>query len=152
MSDVDDLMKQLEGFGEKVDSIDLVLLEIGSDLVNQLRDRAPVDTGDLKRSLKAVVENNTLRIFMNYYGPFQAFGVVGRDEDRAVSVPFGISPRPLSEPKYKFQPIFEPVGGPLPYAARLSIRSRGLRATGWIDLEILKRRFIEKLSQTYTNL
>lgn len=54
------------------------------ELVTQLRNRAPVDTGDLKRSIsfQSTTSNTSIKtqLSMNYYGLFQDKGVNGRLE------------------------------------------------------------------------
>ena len=152
MPTVEDFLNQLQDLGTQVDSVDLLLSEIGSQIVSEMTPRAPVDTGALKNSIRSVVENNILKIQMLYYGPFQNYGVVGREEDRAVDVPFGINPPPASGSKYKFKPVAGPVGGPLPLAARMTIRRRGLSAQGFFDLQQMKNDIIRKLESSFTNL
>jgi hypothetical protein len=152
MADVQDFLDQLSDLGTRVDSVDLLLSEIGSQIVNDITARAPVDTGALKSSIRSVVENNILRIQMLYYGPFQNYGVVGTLEDRAVDVPFGINPPPREGSKYKFRLVDAPVGGRLPYAARMTIRRRGLASQGFFDLNQIKNSIIQKLENSFTNL
>lgn len=153
MASIEDLMNSLSGLGEQLDQIDLDLLEVGGHLVNKIKSFSdfPRDTGSLQNSVKSRVEKtgsgSILKIQQLYYGAFQNYGVVGTQMDRAVPVPFGVEPRPRIEPKYSFQKNDDPVGGDLPYAARLSIRRKGLRARGYFDLEELRRLFEEKLKE-----
>lgn len=152
MATVEDFLNQLQDLGTQVDSVDLLLSEIGSQIVNDITTRAPVDTGALRSSIRSVVESNILKIQMLYYGPFQNYGVVGTQEDRAVDVPFGINPPPLNPTKYRFKLVDTPVGGPLPYAARMTIRRRGLGAQRFFDLNQMKNQIISKLEKSFTNL
>ena len=153
MDSIEDLMDSLSGLGEQLTQIDLDLLEVGGHLVNKIKSFSdfPRDTGSLFNSVKSRVEStgngSVLKIQQLYYGAFQNFGVVGTQMDRAVPVPFGVEPRPRQEPKYSFQRNDSPVGGDLPYKARMTIRRKGLRSRGYFDMEELKRLFTDKLRE-----
>jgi len=100
---VEQFANELQGLGQSITRLDDVLLAAGGRLVEQLRAAAPVDTGDLKNSIQAVVENNQLQIQMLVYGMFQNYGVKGTEDSLGITVPEGVSPFPRSGDKYSFQ-------------------------------------------------
>jgi hypothetical protein len=100
---VDQFEQALQEFGNTLESqLDRDLLFIGGELVQQLKTLAPVDSGDLQNSIQALVEENTLKIEMLYYGMFQNFGVSGANDSLGVTVPEGVLPRPTQGDTYKF--------------------------------------------------
>lgn len=100
---VEQFEQQLNQFGQEISNLDDVLLAAGGRLVEQMKALAPVDTGDLKNSIQAVVQDNTLQIQMLYYGMFQNFGVKGTQDNLGVVVPEGVSPIPREGDKYSFK-------------------------------------------------
>ena len=100
---IDDFIKDLEGFGESLNNIDLYLLEVSGNIVSELKSKAPVDTGELRKSIRSRVANNQMEINMLNYGAFQNYGVKGTQDNRANQVQFGVQPRPKVEPFYSFQ-------------------------------------------------
>ena len=100
---VEEFANELEGLGQSITRLDDILLATGGRLVQQMKAAAPVDTGDLKNSIQAVVENNQLQIQMLVYGMFQNFGVKGTEDSLGITVPEGVSPIPRQGDKYSFQ-------------------------------------------------
>jgi hypothetical protein len=145
---VEDFLDGLQGLGESVDKIDLYLLEIAGGVINDMKLKVPTNTNNLKNSLKSVVENNTLKFLMLYYGPFQNYGVIGRDQDRGVKqVPFGVNPRPANGISYKFKNVLGPVGGELPFRARMTIRKRGLAPKDFFDINEISNKIQTELEK-----
>jgi hypothetical protein len=104
-----DFINQLQGFGEQLSNLDDDLLAIGGRLVSEMRanPRFPVDTGSLRNSVMAVVQDNSINIQMLYYGMFQNYGVAGVDGDSRFGVvdevPSVILPPPLRSSKYQYK-------------------------------------------------
>lgn len=136
----------LQGFGEELRTIDDELLEIGGLLVDALKRAAPRDSGALRNSIEAVVQDNSIQIEMLAYGVFQNFGVDGMNRQVAQSVPFGIDPRPAAGDKYGFSGNYEMIGGDLPFGARVSIYEKGLRPQNWFDLDTLANQITEEIA------
>ena len=134
---VDQFANALNQFGENLRNIDNELLEIGGQLVADLKRAAPRDSGALRNSIQAVIENNQLQIAMLEYGVFQNYGVDGMQQRRAEAVPFGIDPRPAAGNRYGFSGDFEMIGGNLPFGVRKSIYNKGLSPQNWFDLDAL---------------
>jgi len=87
------------------DQIKDVVLSYADQYAQAFRQGAPVDTGRLRNSYRASVEEKngsfTMQIFGEFYGPFQSYGVgPGRP---ALEVPDGVNPPPRSGRTYKFQ-------------------------------------------------
>lgn len=137
----------LRQFGDNLRNIDNELLEIGGLLVQALKSNAPYDTGELKNSIQAVVEDNTLKIEMLAYGVFQNYGVDGTKQRRGDRVPFNISPKPRNGNTYAFG-INEDVtmisgrGNNFSYGVRTSIYQKGLAPKHWFDLDTLSEQII----------
>lgn len=104
---VDDFERQLENLGQGLIAIDQVLLATGGRFVADMKNYVPVDTGELRNSLKAIVENNTLKINMKLYGAFQNYGVAGTEVDSRYGVvdevQNGVTPMPLMSSKYQYK-------------------------------------------------
>lgn len=103
MASVDDFEKQIGNFGQALNNLDLFLLNVSGPIVDKMRQKAPVDTGALRDSIKAVVQNNTLTFNMLIYGSFQNYGVRGTEDQLGKEVEFGVDPRPTTEPFYSFK-------------------------------------------------
>ena len=101
--EIDDFIKQLENFGQSVNNVDQYLLEISGSIVALLKSKSPVDTGELRKSIRSQISNNTMTIKMLNYGAFQNYGVNGTQNKTAKEVQFGVEPRPSSEPFYAFK-------------------------------------------------
>ena len=98
---------QFDIFGEVIDEIealDQAISDLATRIVTQMREEAPVDTGDLRRSIKLNIDRYGFRIEMLGYGAFQNYGVnSGNGNKPAMQVEFGINLRPTSEPFYAFK-------------------------------------------------
>jgi hypothetical protein len=98
----------------------------GTKLVQYLKQRAPVDTGALRDSITYGVDSDGLVISYLQYGVYQDLGVRGVvSSNKAPNSPFS-----FKEKRTRFGAL-SPVGGDLPYGARVNIRKFGLTATGW---------------------
>jgi hypothetical protein len=127
---VEQFESSLQAFGQQLNNLDAHLLTIGAELIAQIKALAPEDTGALKRSLQAVVDNNTLKIEMLYYGMFQNYGVSGTEDALGLKVPASIEPRPLSGDEYRFQN-----------------RQFGIPAQTFFNLEQLETQVAQRLDQ-----
>lgn len=103
MTSIDDFTKQLENFGQELNNIDLLLLNVSGPIVDRMKLKSPVDTGALRSSIRAQVNNNSLVFKMMFYGSFQNYGVRGTEDSRGINVEFGVDPRPTTEPFYAFK-------------------------------------------------
>lgn len=103
MASIQEFEDMLSGFGESLNNLDLQLLNASGPIIDRMKKKSPVKTGALKKSISAVVANNTLTFNMLFYGPFQNFGVKGTEDNVAKEVEFGVRPRPRSEPFYSFK-------------------------------------------------
>ena len=119
-----DFLSELESFGESISNLDDILLGVSGQIVAQLKAAAPVDEGDLRNSIQAVIENNTIRIAMLEYGSFQNYGVAGTEGDSRFGVveevPAGVLPPPLRSSKYQYKE-----------------RAYGIPAQNWYDFNQL---------------
>jgi hypothetical protein len=152
---VEDFMRQLSKVGQSVGRMELHLLEVSSNIVNDMIARAPKDTGSLKDSIKNYVENHRLRFTMLYYGPFQNYGVLGSKGNRGVAdVEFGVLPRPAQGTKYKFKNVNYPISAEsgLPYTLRMYIREQGLKPQNFFDIFSIRDKIQEEIQIRLDNL
>jgi len=91
---VDNFIAALDDYGDRLSDMDSILLEVGGRIVGDLKAAAPVDTGRLRNSIQAVVQDNTLSIQMLAYGSFVNYGVSGTEDNDGLPVPFGAGPEP----------------------------------------------------------
>ena len=94
-------------FGEGIDeleNLDQAISNLATEIVTRMREEAPVDTGDLKRSIKVNLDRYGFQIMMLDYGAFQNYGVnSGNGRKPAMDVEFGVNLRPTAEPFYAFK-------------------------------------------------
>ena len=94
---VEEFERSLQGFGESLNNLQPILLNIGGRIVDDVKAGAPIDKGALRDSIKAVIEDDSLSISMLYYGIFQNYGVDGMNQAVANDVPtFGVTPQPTT--------------------------------------------------------
>ena len=107
-------------------------LEKYSDKLTQIAQASYPESGNLKNSIRVSVQDNQVVISFLNYGLFQDGGVQGAFGSRNVSGK-GYDKRVF---KYKQErDTFgrpKPVGGNLPYGARVNIRKFGIPAKPWI--------------------
>lgn len=130
---VNEFEQQLGNFGQNLEDITAILLQIAGPIVDDIKSQAPVDTGALKQSVQARVQGDSLFIEMLYYGMFQNFGVNGTEDRLAVEVPFGVSERPTSEPFYAFKQ-----------------RRFGLPSRGFFDVDLITQIVADGVAQQLT--
>ena len=151
---VDQFANALNQFGENLRNIDNELLEIGGQLVADLKQAAPRDSGALRNSIQAVIENNQLQIAMLEYGVFQNYGVDGTKQRVARDVPaFGIDPMPRDGHRtYSFGTddnvtMISGRGNNFSYGVRTKIYQEGLRPQNWFDLDALTDALTNEIEQ-----
>ena len=73
--EIQGLIEEILNTAEGMDDMDSVLTQLAIDIQNQLRRGRFTDrSGNLRRSMRVFVENNTLKIRMAAYGYFLSFG------------------------------------------------------------------------------
>ncbi len=95
-------------FGETIEDIEQLdkdIQNLATKIVTDIRANAPVDTGDLRRSIKLNLDRFGFTILMQDYGAFQNYGVAGSTSSptNLKPVEFGVNLRPTSEPFYAFR-------------------------------------------------
>lgn len=147
---VDEFERALGDFGEQLQDIQPILLDIGGRIVEEVKAGAPIDTGSLRDSIKAVVEGDSLTIEMLYYGIFQNYGVDGMNQAVANEVPtFGV-PQPSAGRRFGFSGDYEAIGGSLPFAVRKSIYKLGLKPRSFFDLDAISQAVADGVAQNLT--
>ena len=119
-----DFFAELDNLTRNIEDMDSTLLAIAGRLVSEMKADAPVDIGNLRDSIQATVENNTLSFQMLVYGLFQNYGVAGTEGDSRFGVvdevPAGVLPPPLRGSKYQYKE-----------------RAYGIPAQRFLDIEYL---------------
>jgi len=102
-----------------------ILRSIADSLVRFYKGRAPVDTGALRDSIRAEVRSSgEIAVIYNQYGAYQDLGVNGTQ--RSYGSPFTFKDVRTNKG------VLAPVGGDLPFGARVNIRKFGLRPKYWL--------------------
>lgn len=147
---VEDFESALGDFGETMSNLSPVLTAIGGRLVDQIKQEAPTNTGALRNSIKAVIQDDSLAIEMLYYGIFQNYGVDGMQNAPAREVPrFGV-PQPTAGARFGFSGNFEMIGGSLPYGVRKSIYKMGLKPQPFFDVDAIAAAVADGVAQNLT--
>lgn len=147
---VEEFERSLQSFGEELSNIQPILLNIGGRIVDEIKAGAPVDSGALRNSIKAVIEDDSLTISMLYYGIFQNYGVDGTANAPArVVPPFGV-PQPTSGNRFGFSGNFEMIGGDLSFGARKTIYKMGLRPQSFFEVEQISQAVADGVAQQLT--
>jgi hypothetical protein len=112
--------------------VNLKLDQFSQQLTNVAQDAYP-KTGALKSSIKVEVTEDNIVISFNNYGLFQDAGVKGVFASR------NSSGQGFDKKVFQYKEVFSikrktlvPVGGNLPWGARVNIRKFGIPAKPWI--------------------
>lgn len=147
---VEEFESALSDFGETMSNLQPILTEIGGRIVDEVKAGAPIDSGALRQSIKAVIEDDTLALEMLYYGIFQNYGVDGMNQAVASEVPlFGV-PQPTAGRRFGFSGNYEAIGGDLPFAVRKSIYKLGLRPQSFFDVDAITQVVADGVTQALT--
>ena len=147
---VDEFESALGGFGETMQNLSPILTQIGGRLVDQIRQDAPTDSGALRNSIKAVIEQDSLSIEMLYYGIFQNYGVDGMQNAPAREVPsYGVL-QPTAGSRFGFSGDFEMIGGGLSFGARKQIYKMGLKPQPFFNVDVIAAAVADGVAQQLT--
>ena len=147
---VDEFESALSDFGETMQNLSPILTAIGGRLVDQIKQDAPTDTGQLRNSIKAVIEDDSLSIQMLYYGIFQNYGVDGIQNAPAREVPrFGV-PQPAAGRRFGFSGNYEMIGGDLSFGVRKEIYKMGLKPQPFFDVDQIANAVADGVAQQLT--
>ena len=150
---VDEFENALQDFGEQMNNLSPILTQIGGDIVRNLKENPnlPVDTGKLRNSIKAVIENDSLSIEMLYYGVFQNYGVDGLQNAPASNVPtYGVI-QPTAGRRFGFVANDgQMIGGDLAFGARKEIYKMGLKPQRFFDVDIISQAIADGVAQQLT--
>ena len=147
---VDEFERALGDFGETMSNLSPVLTQIGGRIVDQIKSGAPVDSGALRNSVKAVIQDDALAIEMLYYGIFQNYGVDGMQNAPASEVPrFGV-PQPTAGRRFGFSGNYEMIGGDLSFGARKQIHKMGLKPQSFFNVDVIAATVADGVTQALT--
>lgn len=147
---VDEFERALGDFGETMSNLSPVLTQIGGRIVDQIKSGAPVDSGALRNSVKAVIQDDALAIEMLYYGIFQNYGVDGLQNAPAREVPpFGV-PQPTAGRRFGFSGNYEMIGGDLSFGARKQIYKMGLKPQSFFNVDAIADAVADGVTQALT--
>ena len=105
-----------ETAGEFTDGLDSNLSALATRIADDMRQRVPTRSGELKRSIKINIDRYDFILEMLYYGPFQNYGVSGTNSGKVkqpfntedsnytgeVKPPFGID-NPFEDGNFQFR-------------------------------------------------
>lgn len=134
---VEDFERELSDLGQEIrDTATQGVLDVLSPIIEQMRRRAPVDTGRLISSIAAQLgPEYSIQFFMLYYGAFQNYGVSGTQDSFGVSVPAEVEPTPANGSNYAF-----------------TRRRFGLRRQEFFDIEQIREDIVAGLQQRIEEL
>ena len=143
---------EIAGIGEDLPiTIQQVMLQAVEVALAEIRANMPVDTGRLKSSLQATVNEGYVGISMEEYGWYQNYGVLGTNNNKTA---YGVHPLvkevlpPRQGDYYSFDNSKKMIGGDLPFGARINIHRYGITGKQFIDIEALGDRIAELTNQT----
>lgn len=147
---VDEFESALSDFGETLTNLSPILTQIGGRLVDQIKQDAPTNSGALRNSIKAVIEEDQLSIEMLYYGIFQNYGVDGMQNAPATEVPrYGVM-QPRSGSRFGFSGDYTMIGGDLSFGARKTIYKMGLRPQPFFDVDAISAAVADGVAEQLT--
>ena len=147
---VDEFESALGDFGETMQNLSPILTQIGGRLVDQIKADAPVNSGALRQSIKAVIEQDSLSIEMLYYGIFQNYGVDGMQNAPAREVPsYGVL-QPTAGSRFGFSGNYDMIGGDLSFGARKQIYKMGLKPQRFFDVDVISQAIADGVAQQLT--
>ena len=117
-------------YTDQLESLDGSLTPLVNQMVNDLKSNAPVDKGDLRRSIVGGVRDNEVEFGWLNYGSFQNYGVSGTTDGLGEAVNEAVSPFPRSGNTYAFK-----------------TRKFGLTAQDWFDVDEMTRLITEELER-----
>lgn len=103
-SDIQDLEQEiLDAIGGYTDTIPKQLAALVSDVESQLKSGSYKNrTGNLRRSIRAAIVDDTISISMMNYGYFLSFGVNGKNRSNALGIPNEVATAFGVKEGYKF--------------------------------------------------
>lgn len=147
---VDEFESALGDFWETMQNLSPILTQIGGRLVDQIKQDAPTDSGALRNSIKAVIEEDQLSIQMLYYGIFQNYGVDGMQNAPAREVPrYGVI-QPTAGSRFGFSGDYTMIGGDLSFGARKTIYKMGLRPQPFFDVDAISAAVADGVAEQLT--
>jgi len=135
-----------ETAGEFVSDMDRELSTLATRIVDDMRQRAPVDSGDLRNSIKVNLDRYQIIFSMLAYGPYQNYGVEGNSLKRARVVE-----DPAIGKKHKFGTQFKMIGGDLNYGARTNIYKYGISAQPFYSIEDIQDQMVDIIENIFNN-
>lgn len=86
---VDDFIADLSSLGETLSNPQELLAELGDNMVTTIKTQVPVDTGNLRNSIRWGFNGvNAIELFMLDYGVFQNYGVMPNYNNSSYHKPF----------------------------------------------------------------
>jgi hypothetical protein len=137
-----------ETAGEFVSDMDRELSTLATRIVDDMRQRAPVASGDLRNSIKVNLDRYQIIFSMLAYGPYQNYGVEGNTLG-------GPQKNVLEDPaigrKHKFGTQFKMTGGDLSYGARTNIHRYGLNRQPFYSIEDIQDQMVDIIENIFNN-
>ena len=131
---VEEFESFLGDYAERLEDIGADLTPLVSQMVNDLKSDAPVDKGDLRRSIVGAVQGDTVEFGWLNYGSFQNYGVSGTKDTLGESVNEAVSPFPRRGDTYQFR-----------------TRRYGLPAQDWFDIDEMTELITAELTRLTNN-
>jgi tRNA uridine 5-carbamoylmethylation protein Kti12 len=123
------------------------LQQFANELVQELKQNAPKNTGALSNSIKTIVTDDSLTIEMAGYADFVNKGINGKENNRGSIYSFRNKKPPISSISSYAKSI-----GANPYALQKSIYKNGIKPSLFIDNTITDKKIDELADKLINNI
>jgi tRNA uridine 5-carbamoylmethylation protein Kti12 len=123
------------------------LQQFANELVQELKQNAPKNTGALSNSIKTIVTDDSLSIEMAGYADFVNKGINGKENNRGSIYSFRNKKPPISSISSYAKSI-----GANPYALQKSIYKNGIKPSLFIDNTITDKKIDELADKLINNI
>ena len=123
------------------------LQQFANELVQELKQNAPKNTGALSNSIKTIVTDDSLTIEMAGYADFVNKGINGKENNRGSIYSFKNKKPPISSISSYAKSI-----GANPYALQKSIYKNGIKPSLFIDNTITDKKIDELADKLINNI
>jgi len=123
------------------------LQQFANELVQELKQNAPKNTGALSNSIKTIVTDDSLTIEMAGYADFVNKGINGKENNRGSIYSFRNKKPPISSISSYAKSI-----GANPYALQKNIYKNGIKPSLFIDNTITDKKIDELADKLINNI
>ncbi len=130
---------------DNLSNLDKVLIPEVNDIVQGLKDDAPVNNGKLRDSIQGIITGDNVEIVMKAYGVYQNYGVNGnvKSKEEAQPIEDGVEGAGYTMQFGTARMIHGKSG--LSYGARTNIIKFGLKPKNWFSMQEITEQLVEAI-------